>query len=741
MKFLLIVATRGRRDPLFRLMDSLLAQTCRDFTVLLVDQNESDMTDPVMERYSSLLDLRRIETPPRGKSAALNVALELAEQTMDPEIIAIPDDDCWYAPDTLEKVAQTLVEANRYGAVVGREADGTDGKPNSRFDLESGEVSYWNVFRRHIAFTMFMRARAIRGLRFDVTLGVGAQTRWGGGEETDFLLQLMNRRERVYYDYSLVVGHPDWSMGDLNQKAYDKAHGYAMSMGRLLRMYPFPLAITLKYLVRPFLGIVLSLIRLRPKAALYYWSILSGRAGGWYETGVEMGKKKLPRRVTEGEVPKRPMLQKLAGSSLVRNGMSLYAVQFCRKLLPLVSVPYLTRVLGPSGWGKVAFVQAMSEFIVLTLEFGFNLSATREIAQNRHDRRACAEIVAGTVGAQSVLSVFAIAAMLLVAPHLSMIGGDYRLVYAALFYGIFQGIAPLWFFQGVERITLASGIEVVSKVIALVGLFVFVHHTGDEWRVLALQGLAPAVSTVAGLWLAWTTVPFIIPSRRLVTDSLKRGWQMFLLRSSASLYGIGNAFVLGLFAAPANVAFFATAEKISKAVSGLLLPVRDSIYPRLNHLLVHAPEESERLARIGALVMGIGGLLLSVATFFGAPFIIHTLAGQKFEPAIAVLRILSPLPFVIALCDAGGLQYLLPRRRESAVNRVMFIGGIVNVCLASLLASHFTQNGMAWSVILVETGVCVSLLEMVRRSPKNTPPTAPLPSADDPALEPEPINA
>lgn len=94
---------------------------------------------------------------------------------------------------------------------------------------------------------------------------------------------------------------------------------------------------------------------------------------------------------------------------LVRNALALYGVQACRKIIPLITVPYLARVLQPSGWGRYALMASLGEFMVIIIEFGFNLSATREIARNRELPNTCGEIMASVFCAQGGLSLVAIA--------------------------------------------------------------------------------------------------------------------------------------------------------------------------------------------------------------------------------------------------------------------------------------------------------------------------------------------
>lgn len=278
MKFSLVLATRGRTNELHRLFDSLLVQTHQDFDVIVVDQNEDNRVDEVLAKYRDRIAFNHIPSETRGHAAANNVGLRVA----DGDIIVIPDDDCWYTPDMFARLQKMFTEHPEWDGLTGRESPSETTPINlRRFDGEAGKVTIENVWRRHISFTMFFRRSKLTGLFYDETLGVGAGTRWGSGEETDFLLQFMQAGNYVYYDPSLVVFHPDWGKGPYSTAAFRKAHAYGMGMGRVLRMHPFPGSLTCKYLVRPLGGTVVAMLSGKLNKARYHWSMFTGRFNGW----------------------------------------------------------------------------------------------------------------------------------------------------------------------------------------------------------------------------------------------------------------------------------------------------------------------------------------------------------------------------------------------------------------------------------------------------------------------------
>jgi len=402
---------------------------------------------------------------------------------------------------------------------------------------------------------------------------------------------------------------------------------------------------------------------------------------------------------------------------MLHNIVALYGVQVGRKIIPLITIPYLARVLGAAGGGEVAFVTAASEFLVLFIEFGFNLSATREVARNRDCPHTCGQIMSGVLGAQAILAILGCLAFLLAAPWIPILRDRPALYLGGLVYGVTQGFAPLWFFQGLERLRLSSALEIGGKIATLLAMFVLVQSPDDGWKWMMLCAAAPTVTTIGAFILAFRTIPLVRPTVALVRDALQMGWPMFVFRSAESLYVVGNAFLLGLFATPEVVGYFASGEKISRAAFGLLNPVRDAIFPRLSHLAKRGGHgDVAPLARIGATVMTTAGFLLGLTIFITAPITTKLLLGGEFGPAVSVLRIMSCLPLLLAITHSFGMQWLIPFGKESVVNRIIIAAGLLNVTLAIVLAPRYAHIGMACAVVCSELFVCVSMAAAALRS-------------------------
>jgi polysaccharide transporter, PST family len=399
---------------------------------------------------------------------------------------------------------------------------------------------------------------------------------------------------------------------------------------------------------------------------------------------------------------------------LLENLATLLSVQILNYIVPLLALPFLARVLGPEHWGQLAFAEAYAAYMSLVVEYGFGLSATREIATMRDDRLACATQLINVLCAQALI---ALATTGLTIGWLAFTNAlvVYRpLIPLALGMAFSRSFLPLWFFQGLERMRTVATLNICSNVIAYCSMFFLIHSSRDAWIALALRSSAAILSGAAAVFLAYRLMPFVLPSLRGIWNVLRSGGSLFLFRGLISLYTTANVLMMGALAGPIAVACFGGAEKLCKASLNLITPIMQTFYPRINYLLKNQPDQAAKAARLSIfLTIGTGiagGLCLAIL----ARPIIHVLLGVEFEKAVPLLRLMSLLVPIIATSNVYGTQWMISLHMEKVFCIIIFSAGIVNILLAFLLVPAFGANGMAVSVVIAESIVTLGVVVVLR---------------------------
>ena len=400
---------------------------------------------------------------------------------------------------------------------------------------------------------------------------------------------------------------------------------------------------------------------------------------------------------------------------LWENLASLYGVHAFNYLIPLFTLPYLARVLGPEQWGALAFADAYARFVTLAIEYGFGLSATREIARIRHDAEARGRQLAGVFGAQLMLGAAALLVTLLLARYMPIFVSHRWLLPGAFFLAMGQGTAPMWYFQGIERVRLIGALWILGRIAGALALLLFVRSPSDGAVALFIQGIAPFLLMVGGLVLAYRDTPFYWPSIRSGWEALNSGGALFLFRAGGTLYSSLNVLLLGMFAPALAVAWFAGAEKISRGAVAAWGPISQAFYPRINHLMATDRAEAERAARWSVSLMTATGIGMGMLLFATAPLLVKVLLGPGFEPAVSILRVLAGLPPLIALGNVLGAQWMLALRLDKELNYIILGAGLVNLAGALSLGRWYQPIGMGFSLVIAETFVAVGALVFLKK--------------------------
>ncbi len=394
--------------------------------------------------------------------------------------------------------------------------------------------------------------------------------------------------------------------------------------------------------------------------------------------------------------------------------VSVYGIHFANQVIPLVTVPYLSRTLGAAGWGMLAMAQAFALYGNLIVEYGFVYSATRQLATATSDREV-EETVAGVIGAKGLLAIAALAAACAAYILVPLFRDHPVLLWTAVLSEIVKAMLPIYYFYGIKRVAIASYLEISARAAATAGIFLFVHKPDDAWKVFALNGATAIVTLIIGHAMIYSRYALRWPRLNDGMNMLREGWAMFLFRSAHNIYALGNAFILGLFVSPQAVGYYSGAEKINTAATGLLSPFTTVLYPRAATLVKSSFGQAARWTRVSLYVMGGASVVLGLIMWFGSPLLIPVILGRNFTPSEGPFRILSLRAPMIAWTNVLGFQWLLVLGLERQFQKITLAALVVNVLLATWFAPRYSYNGMAWAVVISQATAAFGIYVVLRR--------------------------
>jgi polysaccharide transporter, PST family len=396
---------------------------------------------------------------------------------------------------------------------------------------------------------------------------------------------------------------------------------------------------------------------------------------------------------------------------LFENISSLMALQGLNYVIPLVTLPYLVRVLGIGPFGLISVAQAFSAYFVILTDYGFNLSATRSIARQHDDMAAVSRTFSAVMTIKIILTLFGVVVMLSVlalVPHFRQDADVYAVNYLTVIGSV---LLPTWLFQGLQNMRTIAILNGITKLASACLLFVFVHSSRDYLVAAALPPLGVFVSGVAGLWICLRRVGlhYRFPSLRQLREQLADGYHLFVSGASVTLYTNTNVVLVGLLAGNVQAGYFSTGEKLVRAAQGLLVPVLQGIFPHVNALARESRERAIAFLRQSLFWIGLASLVPSLTLLFFAHPIVLLVFGSKALGSVPVLRWIALLPFIIAVSNVFGVQTMVTFGMEKQLSRVLIVAGVVNVPLCALLVLYLGASGAAISVFAVEVGVTLAI--------------------------------
>jgi len=379
-------------------------------------------------------------------------------------------------------------------------------------------------------------------------------------------------------------------------------------------------------------------------------------------------------------------------------------MQGANYLIPLVTFPYLTRVLGVSQFGSYAFILTLSQYFILFTDFGFNLSATRRIAQANNDKSIITYVFWSTLTAKILIGLVC-SIVIIFFSWWTRQDSAYNGIIFILFTVLGSIFTPVWLFQGIERISILTSVTILSKALAIPLIMFFVKSNNDAHIAILIQGVVSSFIAFSSLIIVYRMgcIAKIRISISAAINQLKDSSPLFVSSIAISLYTMSTPLILQMVSNSYEVGLYSAADRIRGAFIGLFLVVGNALYPRVNNLFVTDKPAMYSLLRKVIFLKSFFSITLIIFLWFFSSQLVSFILGADFVDSICIIKIMSVQFFTVLISISMANYLLLPFGYRKEYMLLPIFTCTLHVVICFILAKKYGAIGGALSVTLVET--------------------------------------
>jgi len=346
---------------------------------------------------------------------------------------------------------------------------------------------------------------------------------------------------------------------------------------------------------------------------------------------------------------------------VLRNMTWLGVLQFANYLIPLLIIPYIVRILGADIFGKITYAQNIISYFTLIVNFGFEYSATREIAINKGNKPALTQIFWSVLKQKALLLLFSFIGLFFLYFIFSKVSSDINLYFFIFLMNVGIVIFPTWFFQGMEEMGKMAFFNVLIKGLGLILTVIFVKKASDYLIYPLLTSLAYIGFGIGALIyvIRHFKIKYIRNDKIFSRTLFKRSFPIFLNNLFVSLYTTANITILGMYHSNYEIGIYGGAQKIIMAILMLTsMPINIAIFPQISREFILSKKNGLRKLKKVVLLVGIFSLLLCLITYLFSTTFVTVLLGNEFKESIILLKLFSILPFLVIVASLLTVQGL-----------------------------------------------------------------------------------
>lgn len=383
------------------------------------------------------------------------------------------------------------------------------------------------------------------------------------------------------------------------------------------------------------------------------------------------------------------------GKVLIENFLSLSVLQVIGYVFPLITMPYLAKVIGLDGFGRVAFAASIVVYFQTLTTFGFNYTAVRDIAQNKDNPRKVSEIFSNVMFSKIFLMFVSLVIFTVLVYTIPLFYENRKILWFSFLLIPGHIMFPDWLFQAMERMKFITIMNFLSKLLFTLLVFLVVKEKGDYIYEPLLIALGYLVSGVLSLVLARKMfhIFLIVPSFSTIIGTIKSSFDMFISLFLPNLYTNFSVTLLGFYGGDAATGIYSSGKKFVDICDQISSVLSRTFFPFL----------ARRIDKHGLYVCisGILSIVMGLCLFFLADLLVDIFYTSEFENAAIVMRIMSVAPFFLFLMNTYGTNYLVLKGREDILRNVILFCSIGGFVLAWIAIMNLNYIGVAITITTV----------------------------------------
>ena len=399
--------------------------------------------------------------------------------------------------------------------------------------------------------------------------------------------------------------------------------------------------------------------------------------------------------------------------SIKKNYLFNTAYQILTLITPLITTPYVSRILGADGIGTYSFADSVTSYFVLAATMGISIYGQREISYLQNDKKKRSIVFWNTKILECITTFITLIIFLLFAIH-----SKNSIIFLVLSMNIISVAFDItWLFQGMEEFGIITIRNTVFKLLNIAFVFIFVKEKND--LIIYIAGIA-GFALISNISL-WTRVYKYVegPKRSEINPFKNIGivFSLFIPTIAIQVYTVLDKTMIGLITKDSfQNGYYEQAIKISRMALMLVTSLGTVMIPRIgHHYSIGEKKVVKTLMYRSYNFVWILGIPLCLGLVGIADNFVPWFFGKGFEAVVPLLRILSFLILAIGINNVTGMQYLIPTGRQNIFTKTVLVGALVNVVFNALLIPVLKANGAAIASVVAETTIAVIQLILVRR--------------------------